>query len=175
VRELGGSWATDGRLGGAALYVISGVPISAGMSNPVHLVCGHCDAVVRVPADRLEQGPKCPKCQHALFEGRPLELNTASFEKHLTRSDLPVIVDFWAPWCGPCRMMAPHFEEASRRLQTRARFVKVNSDEEPALSSRFGIRGIPTLIAFKHGREIARQSGAMELAGLLRWLQPHLQ
>ena len=85
-----------------------------------------------------------------------------------------MIVDFWAPWCGPCRMMAPHFEEANRRLQTKARFAKVNSDDEPSLSSRFGIRGIPTLIAFKQGREIARQSGAMDLGGLLRWLQPLL-
>lgn len=140
----------------------------------IHLVCGHCDSVVRIPAERLGQGPKCPKCHHALFEGHPLELTTAAFDRHLSRSDLPLIVDFWAPWCGPCRMMAPHFEEASRRLQTKARFAKVNSDDEPSLSARFGIRGIPTLIAFKQGREIARQSGAMDLGGLLRWVQPHV-
>lgn len=145
---------------------------SATPASATHLVCGHCDAVVRIPTERLEQGPKCPKCQHALFEGQPLELKTASFDRHLSRNDLPLVVDFWAPWCGPCRMMAPHFEEATRRLQTKARFAKVNSDEEPSLSARFGIRGIPTLIAFKQGREIARQSGAMELGGLLRWLQP---
>jgi thioredoxin 2 len=143
--------------------------------TPLHLVCGHCDSVVRIPTERLDQRPKCPKCQHALFEGQPLELKTASFDRHLSRSGLPLVVDFWAPWCGPCRMMAPHFEEATRRLQTKARFAKVNSDAEPSLSARFGIRGIPTLIAFKQGREIARQSGALELGGLLRWLQPHLQ
>jgi len=143
-------------------------------ANSLNLVCGHCDSVVRIPADRLAQGPKCPKCQHALLDGQPLELKTASYDRHLTRSDLPVVVDFWAPWCGPCRMMAPHYEEATRRLQNKARFAKVNSDEEPQLSARYGIRGIPTLIVFKQGAEVARQSGAMELAGLMRWLQPHL-
>jgi thioredoxin 2 len=147
---------------------------SSSATNGIHLVCGHCDSVVRIPAERLEQGPKCPKCHHALFEGHPLDLTAAAFDRHLSRSDLPLIVDFWAPWCGPCKMMAPHFEEANRRLQTKARFAKVNSDDEPSLSSRFGIRGIPTLIAFKQGREIARQSGAMDLGGLLRWIQPHL-
>jgi thioredoxin 2 len=139
------------------------------MSEPVHLVCGHCDSVVRVPVERVAEGPRGPKCTNALFEDQPLELKSTSFERHITRSDLPVIVDFWAPWCGPCRMMAPHYEEAARRLQHKVRFAKVNSDEEPALSSRFGIRGIPTLIAFKGGREVARQTGGMDLNGLLRW------
>jgi thioredoxin 2 len=145
------------------------------MSQPIHVVCGNCDSVVRIPADKLGQDPRCPKCHHALLPGEPLELKTASFERHLARNDLPLVVDFWAPWCGPCKMMAPHYEEATRRLQTKARFAKVNSDDEPSLSARFGIRGIPTLIVFKQGQEFARQSGAMELGGLLRWLQPHLQ
>jgi thioredoxin 2 len=101
-------------------------------------------------------------------------LNTARFEKHLTRSELPLVVDFWAPWCGPCRMMAPHFEEAARRLGTKGRFVKINSDEEPALSSRFGIRGIPTLIVFRNAKEVGRQSGAMDSNTLARWLTPLL-
>lgn len=144
---------------------------AASPAQGIHLVCGHCDCVVRIPGDRVGQDPRCPKCHHALFADHPLELTAASFDKHLTRSDLPLIVDFWAPWCGPCRMMAPHFEEATRRMQTQARFAKVNSDNEPSLSARFGIRGIPTLIAFKQGRELARQSGAMDLGGLLRWLQ----
>ena len=147
---------------------------AASAANGIHLVCGHCDSVVRIPSDRLEQGPKCPKCHHALFEGHPLELTTAQFDRHLTRGDLPLIVDFWAPWCGPCRTMAPHFEEATRRMQTKARFAKVNSDNEPSLSARYGIRSIPTLIAFKQGQEIARQSGTMDVGGLLRWIQPHL-
>lgn len=140
------------------------------MSEPVHLVCGHCDSVVRVPPDRLTAGPRCPKCHNPLFGDHPLTLKSASFEQHISRSDLPVIVDFWAPWCGPCRVMEPHYEEAARRLQHRARFAKVNSDDEPQLSSRFGIRGIPTLIAFRNGREVARQTGGMDLNGLLRWV-----
>ncbi len=138
-------------------------------NEAVHLVCGHCDRVVRVPPERFAEGPRCPKCHNPLFEDHPLELKSASFDRHITRSDLPVIVDFWAPWCGPCRVMAPHYEEAARRLKHQARFAKVNSDEEPALSKRFGIRGIPTLIAFKQGREVARQVGGMDLNGLLRW------
>jgi thioredoxin 2 len=136
----------------------------------IHLVCPQCDSVVRVPGDRLDQGPRCPKCHAGLLADHPIELDSARFEQHLTRNDLPLIVDFWAPWCGPCRMMAPYYEEAARRLSTRARFAKVNSDDNPALSSRFGIRGIPTLIAFKSGKEAARQSGAMDLNTLLRWL-----
>lgn len=144
------------------------------MSNPIQVVCGHCDCVVRIPDDRLDQGPRCPKCKHALFDDHPMALKTASFDRHLARNALPLVVDFWAPWCGPCRMMAPNYAEAARRLATKARFAKVDSDEEPSLSARFGIRGIPTLILFKQGQEAARQSGAMDLAGLLRWLQPHL-
>ena len=116
------------------------------------------------------KSPRCPKCHQPLLDGHPLELKTASFDKHLTRNDLPLVVDFWAPWCGPCRMMAPYYEEAAHRLASRARFAKVNSDEEPSLSARFGIRGIPTLIAFRGGREVARQTGAMDPGTLQRWL-----
>jgi thioredoxin 2 len=144
------------------------------MSKPVHIVCGHCDCVVRVPSERLGENAICPKCRNALMEPHPIELKTANFDRHLTRNDLPVVVDFWAPWCGPCRMMAPAYEEATRRLGTKARFAKVNSDDEPPLSARFGIRGIPTLIVFKDGREVARQSGAMDLGSLQRWLEPVL-
>jgi thioredoxin 2 len=144
------------------------------MTSPVHLVCAHCDSVVRVPSDRLEQQPRCPKCHHALFEGKPIELKTSSFDKHLSRSELPLVVDFWAPWCQPCRAMAPHFEAVAQRVEPRIRLAKVNSDDEPALSARFGIRGIPTLIAFKDGREVARQSGAMDASTLERWLQSAL-
>jgi thioredoxin 2 len=118
----------------------------------------------------MQEGPRCPKCQQSLLDGRPIELNASSFEQHLTRNDLPLVLDVWAPWCGPCRMMAPHFEDAARRFAHRARFAKLNSDEEGALASRFGIRGVPTLIVFRGGREIARQSGAMDSRTLTRWL-----
>lgn len=141
------------------------------MSQSIHVVCGRCDSVVRVPSQRAAESPKCPKCRAGLFDGHPIELSTASFDKHATRNDLPLIIDVWAPWCGPCRAMAPHFEEAARRFGSQARFAKVNSDEEPNLSARFGIRGIPTLLVFKNGRELARQSGAMDLGTLTRWLE----
>jgi len=106
-----------------------------------------------------------------LFTGKPVSLSTAAFEQHVSRNDLPLVVDFWAPWCGPCRMMEPHYERVSAQFGHQARFAKVNSDQEPQLSARFQIRGIPTLIAFKGGREIARQSGAMESSALASWLQ----
>lgn len=144
------------------------------MSESIHVVCGNCDAVVRVPRTRTEDAPRCPRCHAALLGGQTINLTSANFDKHATRNDLPLVVDVWAPWCGPCRMMAPHFEEAARRLRERARFAKVNSDEEPTLSSRFGIRGIPTLLVFINGKEVARQSGAMDLGTLTRWLDAAL-
>lgn len=144
------------------------------MSESIHVVCGHCDSIVRIPGDRLNQSPRCPKCRSPLFEGRPMELRTANFDQHRTRNDLPLVVDFWAPWCGPCKMMAPYYEEAARRLGLKARFAKVNSDDESALSGRFAIRSIPTLIVFRGGKEIARQSGAMDLGSLERWLNSAL-
>jgi thioredoxin 2 len=144
------------------------------MSDMIHVVCPHCDSVNRVPADRLGQGAKCGKCHAPLFTGAPVALEEGRFAQHTQRSDLPVVVDFWAPWCGPCRMMAPAFEEAARRLEPKARLVKVNTEEAQGLAARFGIRSIPTLAVFQHGRELARTAGAMDLGRLLAWVQPYL-
>ena len=140
------------------------------MSDNLHVVCGYCDAVVRLPAARLADGPRCPRCHRALFEGKPFALKSANFDAHIQRNDLPLVVDFWAAWCGPCQMMAPFFEQAAHRLEPRFRFAKLDTDAEPAPAQRHGIRSIPTLIVFRGGREIARQSGAMDAGQLTRWL-----
>jgi thioredoxin 2 len=140
------------------------------MDEKTHVVCGHCDSVVRLPSDRLSAAPRCPSCHFPLFEGKPLNLNAVNFDKHVGRGDLPLVVDFWAPWCGPCLAMAPFFEAAARQLEPKVRFAKLNTEDHPAPAARFNIRSIPTMIVFRHGKEIARQSGAMDVAGLSRWL-----
>ena len=144
------------------------------MSNSLHVVCPHCAAVNRIPAAKLGDAPTCGQCKQPLFVGEPLELTASNFERHVGRSDLPVVVDFWAAWCGPCQMMAPNFHQAALDLEPHVRLAKLDTESEQQLAARFNIRSIPTLAIFKNGREIARQSGALDLGSLKRWIQPHL-
>jgi len=137
----------------------------------MQIVCPHCSTGNRVESNRLGDRPKCGKCQHPLFAATPVELSGANFEKNISSNAIPVVVDFWASWCGPCKMMAPIFHQAAAQLEPRFRLAKVNTESEPGIAQQFGIQSIPTTVIFKNGKEIARRVGAMDLATLLRWVQ----
>lgn len=140
----------------------------------LHIVCPHCHTVNRIPSERLAQHPRCGKCKQALFTGQPLDLTGANFQQHISRNDIPVVVDFWAAWCGPCKMMAPAYAQAAASLEPRVRFAKLDTEREQGIAGQFNIRSIPTLILFKGGREIARQSGAMNAGDIARWINSHI-
>ena len=135
----------------------------------IHIVCPSCGAINRIPPDRPGGQAKCGTCHQKLFSGKPLAANAATFERHITRNDIPVIVDFWAPWCGPCLAMAPAYERAAAELEPDYRLLKLNTEEEQPLAARYGIRSIPTLMLFRHGREIARRAGASDARGIVSW------
>ena len=137
--------------------------------DPLHTGCPQCGAINRIPAARLAESPHCGQCGEPLLDGRPLALTDANFERMVRTAGLPMVVDFWAPWCGPCQSMAPQFERAARQLQGRVLFVKVNSDDNPQTAARYGIRSIPTLVKLQGGREVDRLSGARPAEQIAAW------
>jgi len=141
------------------------------MSDAVHVVCPHCGQINRIPTNRLRESPRCGGCKDVLFTGRPVELGAQNFARFITKSDLPVVVDFWAPWCGPCKMMAPVFEKVAGELSGQVILAKVNTEAEQMLAGQYGIRSIPTLAVFKNGKEINRIAGAMDANNLKNWIR----
>lgn len=138
--------------------------------NPVHIVCPQCGAVNRIPSERIREHPRCGKCRKPLFNAKPVDLTEVNFIRFVEHNDIPVVVDFWASWCGPCKMMAPSYAKAAERLEPMVRLAKLNTEQAQDVAAKFNIRSIPTLILFRGGREVARQSGGMLEQDIIHWI-----
>jgi len=144
------------------------------MTDSIYLVCGHCTKVNRISRDKPADAARCGACHQPLFDGQPANVDESGFDTHISRSDIPVLVDVWAPWCGPCRQMAPHFEQAARMLEPDVRFLKINADQSPRISVQYNIRGIPALLLLRGGKLIAQTAGAMDANRIVTWTRAQL-
>jgi len=144
------------------------------MSEFTHIVCPHCNGTNRLILKNISHEVKCGRCKKQLLDTTPIELTTENISQHIEKNDIPVIIDFWAPWCGPCKVMGPNFEKASRNFKTKVRFAKVNTQDQESIGAHFAIRSIPTLIFFKEGRELDRISGALDASALINWVNSKL-